>query len=94
MTLRKFNKLINDCSKEKGKYKTINPKKIKVLSDEVKKEALYFLTKKRVPILIEFIPEGDNEIDSWLNSSGYLYTSSMDKDITIRHTCEHNIRGK
>ena len=69
MKVSEFNKSLKQCSTGKR----LDPKRVKALPEETKREAIYLIVRKRHAILYEFIPQ---DMDySWLNAMGYLYTT-------------------
>jgi hypothetical protein len=86
MKKREFNKVIKDITT--GKY--LDKEKIKLLSNDIKKELVGHIIRNRAPIIIDLIPE-DKEFISWLHCMGYMYTTKG-KLFTFQHTCEHKIK--
>lgn len=85
MKKREFNKYM----KELSTGKVLDREKIKLLSDETKKELVEHIVRNRAPVIIDLIPE-DNDFNSWLFCVGYCYTTKG-KLFTFQHTCEQKI---
>lgn len=87
MKIREFNKHLKSISDRKTKL--IDISKISNLSDEIRKDMVDFIVRKRVQIIKDLIPF--NYDMKWLQSCGYLY-ETKGKNYTFIHTSENKIK--
>jgi hypothetical protein len=87
MKKREFNKIINGLVNKKTKL--LDKNKMKELPIEIKDSMVKYIVRKRLPIIVDLIPESfDFE---WLFCMGYLY-ETKGKYFSFIHTSEQKIK--
>ena len=79
----------NACLKKITTKKTLDIKKIPTLTDEERSGMVFFIIRKRLPVIKELIPASFDF--SWLHSMAYMYETTGKSGYTFIHNSEQKI---